>query len=122
MFLARTAPGVARIAERREMAVIRDSLVQLGARVRWVPHGRMPADVMTKVDPSKGNLAMIELLRKGTISLIVEGGHLSERALNVSLKSRSRGACLRALQEEDLVQKLEPTKIGSAVPRSGQPP
>eukprot|EP00959_Pyramimonas_sp_CCMP1952_P466556 9490139-Pyramimonas_sp.AAC.1 len=63
-----------------------------------MPHARMPADPLTKVDPCKGNLALHDLLCRGTLSLIDEHGHLSERVLNESLKSRSRGASRRALE------------------------
>ena len=47
----------------------------------------------------KGNLALTDLLIRGTLSLKDENGCLDERALNLSLKSRSRGASLRALKE-----------------------
>eukprot|EP00959_Pyramimonas_sp_CCMP1952_P113727 2377364-Pyramimonas_sp.AAC.1 len=64
----------------------------VGSQIRWVPHGRMAADALTKADPAKGNLALADLLCRGTISLIDEVGHMSERALNSSLKCRSRTA------------------------------
>eukprot|EP00959_Pyramimonas_sp_CCMP1952_P050483 1054902-Pyramimonas_sp.AAC.1 len=59
----------------------------LGSQIRWVPHGRMAADSFTKADPSKGNLALSDLLRTGTICSIDEENLMSERALNSSLKS-----------------------------------
>ena len=34
-----------------------------GGAVRWVPHGKMPADIMNKADPSKGNDALSHLLK-----------------------------------------------------------
>ena len=61
----------------------------------------MPADVMTKMGPQTVKLAMMEFLRKGTLCLVDEGGHLTERSLNQALKSGSRGASMRALQEEE---------------------
>eukprot|EP00959_Pyramimonas_sp_CCMP1952_P056384 1177448-Pyramimonas_sp.AAC.1 len=69
----------------------------VGSQVRWVPHGRMAADPLTKADPSRSNLALLDLLSKGTMVLVDEEGHLSERALNSHLKSRSRRASRQAL-------------------------
>ena len=83
-----------------ELALIRDSLGSLGSQVRWIPHGKMPADCMTKIDPAKGNFAMLDLLRKGTMALVDEEGHLNERALNRDLKSRTRAASMKRLQED----------------------
>ena len=83
-----------------ELAVLRDNLAQLGSQVRWVPHARMPPDCMTKADPVKGNIALYDLIKRATLTLIDEAGHLDERSLNAALKSRSRGASLRALDEE----------------------
>ncbi len=79
----------------------------LGSQVRWVPHGRMPADAMTKIDPARGNLALSEMLRRGTMCLMDEEGHLSERQLNLSLKSRSRKKCLEELLKSEETKSLE---------------
>ena len=73
----------------------------LGSQVRWVPHGRMPADAMTKIDPARRNLALSEMLRRGTMCLTDEEGHLSERQLNLSLKSRSRKKCSEKLLKSE---------------------
>ena len=84
-------------ADRRnavELAVVRDSLSSLGSQIRWVPHGRMLSDVMTKRGLAKGNFAMMDYLRKGTVVLVDEEGHLNERAFNQSLKSRTREASM----------------------------
>ena len=112
-------------ADRRnaiELSVIRDSMSQIGSQVRWVPHGRMPADCMTKEDPAKGNLALSDLLIRGTLSLRDENGCLDERALNLSLKSRSRGASLRALKEAATTQGIAETTcvaLREGVPNGG---
>eukprot|EP00959_Pyramimonas_sp_CCMP1952_P207713 4344616-Pyramimonas_sp.AAC.1 len=74
------------------MAVVRDFLSSIGSQLRWLPHGLMPADSMTKVDPSRGNAALHDVLTRGTLCLVDEHGQCSERALNLSLKSRSRAA------------------------------
>ncbi|CAK0863956.1 unnamed protein product, partial [Prorocentrum cordatum] len=90
-------------ADRRnsvELAVVRDSLSAVGSPIRWLPHGRMPADPLTHADPAKGNLAFHDLLCRGTLCLVDESGHINERSLNTALKSRSRGASRRALTVE----------------------
>ncbi len=79
----------------------------LGSQVRWAPHGRMPADAMTKIDPARGNLALSEMPRRGTMCLMNEEGHLSERRLNLSLKSRSRKKCLEELLKSEETKSLE---------------
>ncbi|CAK0845103.1 unnamed protein product [Prorocentrum cordatum] len=41
-------------ADRRnaiEVAVLRDSMSSIGSQIRWIPHGRMAADPVTKADP-----------------------------------------------------------------------
>eukprot|EP00959_Pyramimonas_sp_CCMP1952_P172478 3603641-Pyramimonas_sp.AAC.1 len=77
-------------------------MASIGSSVRWLPHGRMPADPLTHADPGKGNLALHDLLCRGALCLVDEGGHINERALNLSLKSRSRGAFRKALMDEAL--------------------
>ena len=79
----------------------------LGSQVRWVPHGRMPADAMTKIDLARGNLALSEMLRKGAMCLIDEEGHLSERQLNLSLKARSRKTCLEEMMRSEEAKSTE---------------
>eukprot|EP00959_Pyramimonas_sp_CCMP1952_P226373 4733141-Pyramimonas_sp.AAC.1 len=71
-----------------------------GPQVRRLPRGRMPADPMAHSDPARGNLALRDLLCRGTLCLAGEGGRLDERALNQALKRRSRGAFRKALSEE----------------------
>eukprot|EP00959_Pyramimonas_sp_CCMP1952_P357786 7491002-Pyramimonas_sp.AAC.1 len=54
-------------ADRRnaiEMAVVRDSLSSVGSQIRWLPHGLMPADPLTKVDPARGNAALHDVLTR----------------------------------------------------------
>ncbi len=57
-------------ADRRnaiELAIIMDTMSALGSQVRWVPHGRMPADAITKIDPARGNSSLSEMLRRGSM-------------------------------------------------------
>ena len=74
----------------------------LGSQVKWVPHGRMPADAMTKIDAARGKLAL-----SGTMCLMDEEGHLSERQLNLSLKSRSRKKCLEEMLKREETKSTE---------------
>eukprot|EP00959_Pyramimonas_sp_CCMP1952_P037698 789551-Pyramimonas_sp.AAC.1 len=60
----------------------------------------MPADPLMHADPAKSILDLRDMLCRGSLCLIGEGGHLDERSLNLSLKSRSRGASRKALLEE----------------------
>eukprot|EP00959_Pyramimonas_sp_CCMP1952_P356048 7456692-Pyramimonas_sp.AAC.1 len=73
----------------------------------------MPADPLTKIDPSRGNAALHDVLTRGTLCLIDEEGHVDERSLNLSLKSRSRGASKKVLSEHAKVQAVttEGTKV-----------
>ncbi len=89
----------------------------LGSQVRWAPHGRMPADAKTKIDPARGNLALSEMLRRGSLRLMDEEGHLSERQLNLTLKSRSRNKCLEELLKSEET-KSEERERGT---REGEP-
>ncbi|CAK0863095.1 unnamed protein product [Prorocentrum cordatum] len=97
-------------ADRRnaiEMAIVRDSMTAEGTLVRWVPHCKMPADALTKVDPGRGNVALTDLMHKGMLALTDESGSLDERSLDLSLKSRTRNASRQALQRES-----QPTEAG----------
>ena len=94
----------------------------LGSQVRWVPHGRMPADAMNKIDPARGNLALSEMLRRGSLCLMDEEGHMSERQLDLSLKSRSRKKCLEELlksEERGSEERKRETREGEPARGSG---
>ena len=73
---------------------------------------------MTKIDPARGNLALSEMLRRGTMCLMDEEGHLSERQLNLSLKSRSRKKCLEEMLKSEETKSLE--ERGKAFVREAQ--
>ena len=60
----------------------------------------MCADCMTKCDPARGHLALYDMMCRGTLTLVDEFGHLSERSMNLDLKSRSRAASMRALSSQ----------------------
>ena len=50
-----------------DLAIVRETLKAQGSRIRWIPHPLMPADAMTKVDPSAGSDALRHLLRTGKL-------------------------------------------------------
>eukprot|EP00959_Pyramimonas_sp_CCMP1952_P008827 184695-Pyramimonas_sp.AAC.1 len=63
------------------------------------------------MDPGRGNLALHDLLCRGSLVLVDEHGHLSERSLNEALKSRSRGASRRAIEQAATMEgSEEPTE------------
>ena len=47
--------------------LFRETLKAQGSYIRWIPHPLMPADSMTKADPSAGNDALRHLLRTGKL-------------------------------------------------------
>jgi len=105
-------------ADRRtavEMAIVRESLSAVGSQLRWVPHGRMTADSMTKCDPTRGNMALLDLMKRSTMTLIDEEGHMNERSLNLALKSRTRAASLR-----ELLKDTEEEEEAGAAPASDE--
>ena len=48
-----------------DLAIVRETLKAQDSRIRWIPHLLIPADAMTKVDPSAANDALRHLLRTG---------------------------------------------------------
>ena len=83
-----------------ELAILRDAMSAAGRVVRWVPHPRMAADSMTKADPARGNVALLDLVTRGSLILVDEEGHLNERSHNAALKSRTREASRKAMSAE----------------------
>lgn len=84
-----------------ELAVIRDSLQESGGVVRWIPHPRMPADIMNKVDVSKGNEALSHLLRTGYVRLTDEEKEMQSREEGTVEMGRSKAASRRVLENEE---------------------
>ena len=50
-----------------DLALVRETLKAQGSHIRWIPHPLMPADSMTKADPSAGHDALRHLLRTGKL-------------------------------------------------------
>ncbi len=78
-----------------ELAIIVESMRKSGGSLRWTPHPRMPADVLTKDDLSKSNGALEEILRTSRLGLASEDEELQLRKQDPSAKSRSKAAAER---------------------------
>ena len=75
-----------------ELAIVAETLSRHKSRVRWVPHGRMPVDPLTKADISSSNAALCDLIRSGHLCLVEEAVELAARREGVTSKSRSQKA------------------------------
>ena len=82
-----------------EIAIILDALRRSGSTVRWTPHPRMIADVLTKDNIGKSNGAFEELLRTSKMSLWEETEELLRRKEDPKCKQRSKKASERLRQE-----------------------
>ena len=81
-----------------EIAIILDALRKSRSTVRWAPHPKMIADVLTKDNIAKSNGALEEVLRTSKFSLWEED-ELLKRKENPSFKLRSKKASERTRQE-----------------------
>ena len=82
-----------------EIAIILDSLKRSGSTVRWTPHPKMIADVLTKDNIGKSNGALEEVLRTSKMSLWEESEELQRRKEDPSFKYRSKKASERIRQD-----------------------
>ena len=78
-----------------EIAIILDAIKKSKSTVRWSPHPRMIADVLTKDNIAKSNGALEELLRTSKLSLWEEEEELQKRREDPSFKLRSKKASER---------------------------
>jgi len=78
-----------------ELAIILENLRRSKSSVRWSPHPRMVADVLTKDNIAKSNGALEELLRTSRLALWDESEELQLRQSDPSKKLRSRKAAER---------------------------
>ena len=58
------APGIQDRRSAIELAIVAEALQRAGGHVRWVPHSRMIADLMTHEDISRASPALLEVLKK----------------------------------------------------------
>ena len=82
-----------------ELAAIIDSMVRAGSLVRWTSHQRMVADALTKADITKGNGALLYLLKTGILKIDDEKNELLRRG-EAGGRLRSRAATSRLLESE----------------------
>ena len=84
-----------------DLALLRPSFNGSGTTIRWIPHPRMPVDIMTKSDVAKGNAALSELLRSGKWRLLDEENEIPERQSGKPKPGRSKGASRRELGADE---------------------
>ena len=96
-----------------ELAIIIEAIRASQSTVRWTPHPRMVADVLTKDDISKSNGAFEEVLRTGKLSLWDEEQELLRRKNEPTAKLRSKkaSAAMRA-EAMNLFEVLVNIKFG----------
>ena len=82
-----------------EIAIILDTIKQSSSSVRWSPHPKMIADVLTKDNIAKSNGALEEVLRTSRLSIWDEHEELRLRKENPGFKLRSRRASERIRSE-----------------------
>jgi hypothetical protein len=84
-----------------ELAVIIDLMIKTGSQIRWTPHPRMPVDVMTKADITKGNGALLHMLKHGHLRIDKEENELIRRRSDPAARSRTRQSSEKLLQNEE---------------------
>ena len=72
-----------------DLAITQESMTQAGAGVKWVPHSKMLADPLTKVNPEKGSFILQEVLDLGQFRFIDPQEELAWRAQDSRWKTRS---------------------------------
>ena len=83
-----------------DLAIIQESINKAGAQMKWIPHNKMLADPLTKVDPQKGSAALEHVLDSGLFRFVDPIEELAWRAQDVRHKNRSRSFSQRRAQEE----------------------
>ena len=89
-----------------ELAIIVDLISKTGSHVRWTPHTRMPVDNLTKADISKGNGALLHLLKQASLRIEKEETELYKRQHEAVARSRTRRASERILSADDADESL----------------
>ena len=79
-----------------ELAAIIDAMHRAKSLVRWTPHQRMIADILTKADIAEGNGALLHVLRTGHLRIDEKQNELMRRG-EASGRSRTRAATERLL-------------------------
>ena len=86
-----------------ELAIVREDLFHGGGRVRWGPHTKMPADMLTKLLKGGGGVSTIlmGLLRTGSCRLAPEAVEMGARIADPARKARTRPVVVQAELEMD---------------------
>ena len=82
-----------------EIAIILDAIRNSSSSVRWSPHPKMVADVLTKDNIAKSNGALEEVLRTSRLTIWDEHEELRLRKENPNFKLRSKKASERIRQD-----------------------
>eukprot|EP00959_Pyramimonas_sp_CCMP1952_P029918 627703-Pyramimonas_sp.AAC.1 len=85
-----------------DMAIICAALEEAKGKIRWIPHGRMPVDALTKDDITKGNAALFDLMISGKLILVDESEEVERRRTTPGLKSRTQAASRKTLEGQQL--------------------
>eukprot|EP00959_Pyramimonas_sp_CCMP1952_P462574 9483475-Pyramimonas_sp.AAC.1 len=80
-----------------DLAIICESLERARGWIRWIPHGRMPVDAVTKDDFTKCNAALFDLMSSGRIVLVDEESEVDRRRAAPEFKDRSQSASRKML-------------------------
>lgn len=75
-----------------ELAIILRDLPVTHSMVRWVPHQKMLADSVTKMDPLHANDALNQFLKSGWLSLVDVAEEVQNRQQDPTFKRRSHKA------------------------------
>ena len=84
-----------------ELAIVKEDLFHGGCRVRWVPHTKMLADMLTKLLKGGGGVSTILMvvLRTGHFRLAPEAIDIGARIADPTRKARTRAAVMQAEQK-----------------------
>ena len=74
-----------------ELAMVREDLFHGDGKVRWVPHTKMPADMLTKLLKGGGGVSTIlmGLMSSGYYQLAPEASEMVARGVDPSRKART---------------------------------
>lgn len=93
-----------------ELAIILEAVRKTSSVIRWSPHPRMIADVLTKDDISKSNGALEEMLRSSKLTLWDESAELLRRKQEPKTRNRSKKAASDFRLGDDCQQFLVDTQ------------
>lgn len=97
-----------------ELSIIHEEIVKTKSIIRWTPHPKMVADVLTKDDIGRSNGAFEEVLKCGKLALWDEDTELTLRKEVPGAKNRSKAASMRSRmlsESSSLFTALEQSQI-----------